>query len=152
MLRAFKPLFDASLEELSKNESIGEAIPISMVIQLIISRSPKDLKSPFQVADWTPRTRYQPTLINLFFIYTMVVSLRTAYANPIDIENESSVVESIKSQYSQWLDEHESEKERLSLLKGTIENYTKSVQKKGKSEFVSELPIIMDLLKRGLAA
>ena len=68
LLRAFKPLFDASLEELSKNESIGEAIPISMVIQLIISRSPKDLKSPFQVADWTPRTRYQPTHINLFFI------------------------------------------------------------------------------------
>ena len=63
LLRAFKPLFDASLEELSKNESIGEAIPISMVIQLIISRSPKDLKSPFQVADWTPRTRYQPTHI-----------------------------------------------------------------------------------------
>ena len=63
LLRAFKPLFDASLEELSKNESIGESIPISMVIQLIISRSPKDLKSPFQVADWTPRTRYQPTHI-----------------------------------------------------------------------------------------
>ena len=61
-------------------------------------------------------------------------------------------VKSAQSQYSQWLDEHESEKERLSLLKGTIENYTKSVQKKGKSEFVSELPIIMDLLKRGLAA
>ena len=82
----------------------------------------------------------------------MVFNLRMAYANPIDIENDSLVVESIKSQYSQWLDEHESEKERLSLLKGTIENYTKSVQKKGKSEFVSELPIIMDLLKRGLAA
>ena len=63
LLRAFKPLFDASLEELSQNPAIGEAIPISMVIQLIISRSPKDLKSPFQVADWTPRNRLQPTQI-----------------------------------------------------------------------------------------
>ena len=80
MLRAFKPLFDASLEELSKNESIGEAIPISMVIQLIISRSPKDLKSPFQVADWTPRTRYQPTHI------VPTLQLET-YARPKHIPN-----------------------------------------------------------------
>ena len=55
------------------------------------------------------------------------------------------------SQYSQWLDEHESEKERLALLKGTIENYTKSVQKSKQSEFVAELPVITELLKKGLA-
>ena len=52
--------------------------------------------------------------------------------------------------YSQWLDNHESEKERLSLLKGTIENYTKSVAASGQSEFVSQLPTITKLLQIGL--
>jgi len=56
-----------------------------------------------------------------------------------------------ESHYSQWLDEHESKKERLSLLRGTVENYTKSVQKSNKSEYVEEYPIVMELLKRGLA-
>ena len=48
------------------------------------------------------------------------------------------------------MDEHESEKERLSLLKGTIDNYTRAVSQSKQSSFVSQLPTITELLKLGL--
>ena len=101
-----------------------------MVIQLIISRSPRELKSAYQVAGWTERKLIE----NFDYLLMILISFLSTI-----------------SHYSQWLDEHESEKERLSLLKGTVENYTKSVQKSNKSEYVEEYPIVMELLKRGLA-
>ena len=81
-------------------------MPVSLVVQMLISSAPPSLKSPHQVAEWT------------------------------------------QSQYSQWLDEHDSEKERLALLKGTMENYVKSVQKAGGTEFVAQFSVIKELLKK----
>ena len=53
--------------------------------------------------------------------------------------------------YSQWLDDHESEKERLSLLKGTVENYTKNATLENKVQFVPEISTITELLQQGLS-
>ena len=107
-LRAFKAFFgnEIDLEEIAKHEAIGESIPTSLVIQMLISMAPEELKSPYKVVNWS------------------------------------------HSQYSQWLDEHDSEKERLAQLKGTMENYVKSVQKSGGTEFVPQFTPIMSLLKK----
>ena len=69
-------------------------------------------------------------------------------SSPPSLKSPHQVADWTQSQYSQWLDEHDAEKERLALLKGTMENYVKSVQKKGETEFVPEFSTIMELLKK----
>ena len=72
LLRSFKTLFatEMNLAEITQNESIGEAIPISLVIQMIISSAPQSLKSPHQVADWTQSQYSQLRGVELTLLYS----------------------------------------------------------------------------------
>ncbi|CBY07828.1 unnamed protein product [Oikopleura dioica] len=107
--RAVRPLISATEQEIMASGCIGESVPHSTCITLVMSRADQELKSPFEVADWS------------------------------------------RSRYSQWLDDHESEKERLSLLKGTVENYTKNATLENKVQFVPEISTITELLQQGLS-
>ncbi|XP_033119679.1 conserved oligomeric Golgi complex subunit 5-like [Anneissia japonica] len=53
------------------------------------------------------------------------------------------------SRYSQWLDEHTSEKERLALLRGTLEAYVQAVRSRQGKEFAPTYPIMLDILQKG---
>ncbi|XP_023932212.1 conserved oligomeric Golgi complex subunit 5 [Lingula anatina] len=54
------------------------------------------------------------------------------------------------SRYSQWLDDHPAEKERLALLKGTLESYVQTVRVREGKEFAAVYPVMLDLLQRGM--
>jgi len=107
--RAVRPLISATEQEIMASGCVGESVPHSTCITLVMSRADQELKMPFEVADWS------------------------------------------RSRYSQWLDDHESEKERLSLLKGTVENYTKNATLENKAQFVPEISTITELLQQGLS-
>jgi len=49
--------------------------------------------------------------------------------------------------YSQWLDEHTSEEERLALIRGTLEAYVQSVRSRGEKEFAAIYPIMLRILQ-----
>ncbi|KAM7439206.1 Conserved oligomeric Golgi complex subunit [Porites harrisoni] len=51
------------------------------------------------------------------------------------------------SYYSQWLDEHSSEEEKLALIRGTLEAYVQSVRSRGEKEFVAIYPIMLRILQ-----
>ncbi|XP_068713905.1 conserved oligomeric Golgi complex subunit 5-like [Montipora foliosa] len=51
------------------------------------------------------------------------------------------------SYYSQWLDEHVSEEEKLALIKGTLEAYAQSVRSRGEKEFAAMYPIMLQILQ-----
>lgn len=53
------------------------------------------------------------------------------------------------SYYSQWLDEHESERERLALINGALEAYVQSVRSRGEKEFATIYPILLKVLRSG---
>ncbi|XP_066266073.1 conserved oligomeric Golgi complex subunit 5-like isoform X1 [Branchiostoma lanceolatum] len=55
-------------------------------------------------------------------------------------------------QYSQWLDEHPSEKERLHFLKGTLEAYVQAVRARQGKEFAPIYPIMLQMLQKGVEA
>ncbi|XP_034019786.1 conserved oligomeric Golgi complex subunit 5 [Thalassophryne amazonica] len=52
------------------------------------------------------------------------------------------------SRYSQWLDEHPSERDRLSLIRGALEAYVQSVRAREGKEFAPVYPIMLQLLQR----
>ncbi|XP_064633908.1 conserved oligomeric Golgi complex subunit 5-like [Lineus longissimus] len=54
------------------------------------------------------------------------------------------------SRYSQWLEDHSSEKDRLTLIKGTLESYVQLIRVREGKEFAPIYPIMVDLLQRGM--
>jgi len=54
------------------------------------------------------------------------------------------------SRYNKWLDEHESDLERLQLLKSVLASYVEEVKEKGEQEFAPVYPHMMTILQKGL--
>ncbi|XP_070847800.1 conserved oligomeric Golgi complex subunit 5 isoform X1 [Chaetodon trifascialis] len=52
------------------------------------------------------------------------------------------------ARYSQWLDDHPSERDRLTLLRGALEAYVQSVRTRQGKEFAPIYPIMLQLLQR----
>ncbi|XP_061570606.1 conserved oligomeric Golgi complex subunit 5 [Cololabis saira] len=52
------------------------------------------------------------------------------------------------ARYSQWLDDHPSERDRLSLIRGALEAYVQSVRARQGKEFAAIYPIMLQLLQR----
>uniref|UniRef100_A0A8D3E7L3 Conserved oligomeric Golgi complex subunit 5 n=1 Tax=Scophthalmus maximus TaxID=52904 RepID=A0A8D3E7L3_SCOMX len=52
------------------------------------------------------------------------------------------------ARYSQWLDDHPSERDRLSLIRGALEAYVQSVRARQGKEFAPIYPIMLQLLQR----
>ncbi|KAI9523839.1 Conserved oligomeric Golgi complex subunit [Dissostichus eleginoides] len=53
------------------------------------------------------------------------------------------------ARYSQWLDDHPSERDRLSLIRGALEAYVQAVRARQGKEFAPIYPIMLQLLQRG---
>ncbi|KAJ9578646.1 hypothetical protein L9F63_005136 [Diploptera punctata] len=55
------------------------------------------------------------------------------------------------SRFSQWLDSHPSERERLDLMGGALERYQQSVRQRGGTTFHAVYPVMITLLERGMS-
>ncbi|XP_028933803.1 conserved oligomeric Golgi complex subunit 5 isoform X2 [Ornithorhynchus anatinus] len=109
LLRSFRPLLFQTSEHVAASPALGEVIPFSTVLQLLFTRAPPELKSPFQRAEWS------------------------------------------HARYSQWLDDHPSEKDRLVLIRGALEAYVQSVRTREGKEFAPVYPIMIQLLQRAMS-
>ncbi|KAM9312504.1 conserved oligomeric Golgi complex subunit 5 [Gastrophryne carolinensis] len=56
------------------------------------------------------------------------------------------------ARYSQWLDDHPSEKDRLVLIRGALEAYVQSVKAREGKEFAPVYPIMVQLLQKAMAS
>lgn len=75
--------------------------------------------------------------------------LITSYAyNEIKMPNQTLDWSFLK--YSQWLDKHTNEKERLHIIKTTLEDYVNLIKQKNEKKFTSIYPIMIQLLEKGL--
>ncbi|CAM2098561.1 unnamed protein product [Caretta caretta] len=109
LLRSFRPLLFQTSEHIANSPAVGDIIPFSIILQFLFTRSPPELKSPFQRAEWSI------------------------------------------ARYSQWLDDHPSEKDRLVLIRGALEAYVQSVRTREGKEFAPVYPIMVQLLKKAMS-
>ncbi|XP_077020684.1 conserved oligomeric Golgi complex subunit 5 [Tamandua tetradactyla] len=56
------------------------------------------------------------------------------------------------ARFSQWLDDHPSEKDRLFLIRGALEDYVQSVRSREGKEFAPVYPIMVQLLQKAMSA
>ncbi|XP_071960171.1 conserved oligomeric Golgi complex subunit 5-like [Antedon mediterranea] len=68
---------------------------------------------------------------------------------PLEMKSPHELAGWSVSRYSQWLDEHTSENERLALLRGTLEAYVQAVRSRQAKEFAPIYPIMLDILQKG---
>ncbi|XP_039251154.2 conserved oligomeric Golgi complex subunit 5-like [Styela clava] len=69
---------------------------------------------------------------------------------PDEFRSSHKVMDWSLSRYSKWMDEHKTEKERLNMLRGTIEHYVNSVKSRQGTEFAAIYPIMLGLLQKGM--
>ncbi|XP_053572548.1 conserved oligomeric Golgi complex subunit 5 isoform X2 [Bombina bombina] len=56
------------------------------------------------------------------------------------------------ARYSQWLDDHPSEKDRLLLIRGALEAYMQSVKAREGKEFAPVYPIMVEVLQKAMSS
>ncbi|XP_048741093.2 conserved oligomeric Golgi complex subunit 5-like isoform X2 [Ostrea edulis] len=69
---------------------------------------------------------------------------------PLDMKSPHQSADWSISRYSQWLEDHPSEKDRLTLIKGALEGYVNQMKSRQAKEFAKIYPIMLDLLQKGL--
>lgn len=82
--------------------------------------------------------------------YSTVMHLLFARA-PRELRSPHEVASWSVREYSSWLDDHPSEKERLTLIKGTLEAYVKSVKQRQEKEFCSVYPVMIKLFQKAMS-
>ncbi|XP_062928615.1 conserved oligomeric Golgi complex subunit 5 isoform X1 [Mobula hypostoma] len=71
---------------------------------------------------------------------------------PTDLKSPHQRAEWSVARYSQWLDDHPSEKDRLILIRGALEAYVQSVRAREGKEFASVYPIMLQLLQKAMTS
>ncbi|KAK7476321.1 hypothetical protein BaRGS_00032439 [Batillaria attramentaria] len=69
---------------------------------------------------------------------------------PPELRSPHQVSDWSVSRYSQWLDDHPEEADRLKFIKGALEAYAKLVRQRQSKEYAPVYPIMLELLQKGL--
>ncbi|KAM4569159.1 conserved oligomeric Golgi complex subunit 5 [Odontesthes bonariensis] len=67
---------------------------------------------------------------------------------PSELKSPNQRAEWSVARYSQWLDDHPSERDRLTLIRGALEAYVQSVRARQGKEFAPIYPIMLQMLQR----
>ena len=137
VLRSFRPLLFQTVEHLAQSSAVGDVIPFSLVLHFLFARAPTELKSPHQVWTLAKKKHLITRTENLLFLSLCDFLCQGAGWSVV--------------RYSKWLDEHATEKERLSVIQGALESYVQGVKQRQAKEFVKEYTIMVQLLQRALA-
>ncbi|XP_064431481.1 conserved oligomeric Golgi complex subunit 5 isoform X2 [Mirounga angustirostris] len=70
---------------------------------------------------------------------------------PAELKSPFQRAEWSHARFSQWLDDHPSEKDRLLLIRGALEAYVQSVRSREGKEFAPVYPIMVQLLQKALS-
>uniref|UniRef100_A0A2K6NXS6 Component of oligomeric golgi complex 5 n=1 Tax=Rhinopithecus roxellana TaxID=61622 RepID=A0A2K6NXS6_RHIRO len=71
---------------------------------------------------------------------------------PTELKSPFQRAEWSHARFSQWLDDHPSEKDRLLLIRGALEAYVQSVRSREGKEFAPVYPIMVQLLQKAMSA
>jgi hypothetical protein len=125
--------------------------------QLKAFRHLLQLGSPFEVraasslgADVADETFYADVL-NESLPHHSLLHYLFSYA-PTDFKSPHQSLNWPINRYSEWLDKHQSEKERLMVIKSCLEAYVSMIKQKKEKSFATIYPLMLRLLEKGLQA
>ncbi|OCT89130.1 conserved oligomeric Golgi complex subunit 5 [Xenopus laevis] len=83
--------------------------------------------------------------------YSVILQFLFTRAPP-DLKSPYQRAEWSIARYSQWLDDHPMEKDRLLLIKGALEAYVQSVKARDGKEFAPVYPIMVQVLQKAMSS
>lgn len=114
---------------------LGSPYRLIRAFRPLLLQTPSDILSSPALGDVVP--------------YSLVLHFLFSFA-PKELRSPHQTAGWTQAKYSQWLDEHPSESERLLLLNGALEAYVVAVKVKQLKEFDPIYPVMRELLKRGM--
>ncbi|KPP74815.1 conserved oligomeric Golgi complex subunit 5-like, partial [Scleropages formosus] len=126
LLRSFRPLLFQTSEHIANSQATGDLIPYSTILHFLFTRAPPELKSPNQIIN---------------------EDIRDAVLKQECLSSQCRAEWSI-ARYSQWLDDHPLEKDRLTLIRAALEAYVQEVRARQGKEFAPVYPIMLQLLQK----
>jgi conserved oligomeric Golgi complex subunit 5 len=93
-------------------------------------------------------SHYAP-IINESLPYHVLLHYLFSYA-PIELKSPHQSLDWHIAHYSDWLDKHINEKERLLVIKSCLEAYVNSVKQRNEKKFANIYPLMIKLLENGL--
>ncbi|GFO07452.1 conserved oligomeric Golgi complex subunit 5 [Plakobranchus ocellatus] len=69
---------------------------------------------------------------------------------PSELKSPHQVSDWSVSRYSQWLDDHPLETDRLKIIKGALESYARLVRQRQSKEYTPVYPVMLEMLQKGL--
>ncbi|XP_074644447.1 conserved oligomeric Golgi complex subunit 5-like [Tubulanus polymorphus] len=69
---------------------------------------------------------------------------------PADLKSPHQAAGWSVSRYSQWLEDHPAERDRLTMIKGSLESYVQHVRNRQGKEYAEVYPIMLELLQEGM--
>jgi hypothetical protein len=81
--------------------------------------------------------------------YHVIMHYLFSYA-PAELKSPHQSLNWPLARYSEWLDKHASEKERLMVIKTCLETYVSTVRQRKEKTFAAIYPLLFRMLERGL--
>ncbi|KAH9496319.1 Conserved oligomeric Golgi complex subunit [Bulinus truncatus] len=97
----------------------------------------------------TPEHVAQSPALGEIIPYSTVIQFLFARGPP-ELKSPHQVSDWSVIRYSQWLDDHPTESDRLKIIKGALEAYAKLIRQKQGKEYTAVYPIMLELLQKGL--
>lgn len=98
--------------------------------------------------DVADETHYE-TVISEQLPYNILLSYLFSYA-PNELKSPHQNLDWPPSRYSEWLDKHTGEKERLLVIKSCLESYVNAVKQRRETKFANLYPLLIRLLEKGI--
>ena len=99
----------------------------------------------------TPEYVAQSPALGEVLPYSLVLHLLFARSPP-ELRSPHHTASWSVSRYSTWLDDHPAERERLQLLTGALDAHVQAVRAQGGTSFADVYPVMLELLKKGMAS
>ncbi|KAK3767574.1 hypothetical protein RRG08_003835 [Elysia crispata] len=97
----------------------------------------------------TPEHIAQSPALGEVLPYSTTIHFLFARAPP-ELKSPHQVSDWSVSRYSQWLDDHPAETDRLKIIKGALESYARLVRQRQRKEYAPVYPIMLEMLQKGL--
>ena len=116
---------------------------------LLALSSPLNVSTPSSLGPDVDDETFYSSVLNESLSYSVLLHYLFTYAST-DFKSPNQSLDWSIGKYSEWLDKHPNEKERLMVVKNCLEAYVNQVRQKNEKKFASIYPLMLRLLEKGL--
>lgn len=117
--------------------------------QLLLLNSPFEIESQSSLGTEIVDETHYASALNESLPYSILLHYLFSYA-PNDFKSPHQSLEWPIKKYSEWLDKHSNEKDRIMVVKSCLEAYVNVVRQRNEKQYATIYPLLYRILERSL--